>query len=192
MHAPSAEAVQTNEVEITLYALRDRTRIEAAHFQRKRDVFGRRHMREKCELLENHADGTLVRRHGADSFIVDEYFTDARFLETGDEAEKRRLAGAGRPENGQKTALGEIERCRTHGMEAFIDHADIVDRYGSRSVGDYTASSGFGCIHHCFPFQSKYRKVLYEVISMLFHGMMMFYLRISEPESKSGMCVRKW
>jgi hypothetical protein len=65
-------------------------------------------------------------------------------------------------------------------MEAVIDHADIVDRYGSRSVGDFTASSGFGCIHRCFPFQSKHRKVLYEVISILFRNLLMFPLRISD------------
>jgi hypothetical protein len=91
-------------------------------------------MRKKRKFLENHADGALVRRHGADGFAIDEDFADARFLETGNEAQKRRLARTGRTEDGQETALGEIERGRAHGVEAVIDHADIVDRYGSRSV----------------------------------------------------------
>src|SRR5690606_820178 len=134
VHTSPAKTIEANEVEIAFHPLGDRMRIEAAHFQGKGNVFSRRHMRKKRKLLENHADGALVRRHGADSFAIDEDFADAGFLEAGDKTKKRRLARTGRPKDGQKTALGEIERCRTHSMEAVVDHADIVDRHGSRSA----------------------------------------------------------
>ena len=58
--APLAEAAEPDEIEIAVDALRNRARIEAAHFQREGDVLGGAHMREQREPLEHHADRAAV------------------------------------------------------------------------------------------------------------------------------------
>jgi len=126
---------EANEIEITLDLLGNGAGIMSAHFQGKGDVFGGGHVRKKRELLEHHADGALVRWHGADRLPVDEDFTAGRAVKAGNHAQQRRLARTGRAEDGQETALGQIKRGVLDGVDIAEGHSHVFDGHRDAASG---------------------------------------------------------
>ena len=100
-------------------------------------------MGEKGEFLKHHPDGAAVRRRGIDGLAIDRDLARGLFLKPGDHPQKRRLAGARRPENGQeapalkfetdvihrKCAAAEIHAVRWEIHQSF---AACYESYGKR------------------------------------------------------------
>jgi len=60
-------------------------------------------------VLENHRDVALARRSVVDHATVDRDRARTRRLQPGDHPQQRRLAAAGRPDQHQQLAVGNIE-----------------------------------------------------------------------------------
>ena len=93
----------------------------AVHAEREADVLLERHVRVERVVLEDHRDVALARRGEGHVGAVDEHAAGVGDLEAGDDAQRRRLAGAGRAEEGEELAgrdaevdaLQRARRCRS-------------------------------------------------------------------------------
>ena len=81
----------------------------AVHLEREGEILRDRHVREQRVVLEDHADAALVRRHVVDALAVERDRAGGRILEAGEHHERRRLAGAGRPEEREELAARKLE-----------------------------------------------------------------------------------
>ena len=72
-------------------------------------VLGHRHMRIERVVLEHHGDVPLERRQIVDPPPTDQDVAGARILQPGDEIERRRLAAAGRPEQGHELPVADLQ-----------------------------------------------------------------------------------
>ena len=86
----------------------------AAARQSKRDVFAHGHHRKQGQLLEHHVHRAAIRRHAAHALAADGDIPAIRSDEPGDHPQQRRLAAAGRTENGKETAAFDRERQGIH------------------------------------------------------------------------------
>ena len=86
-------------------------------------------MREERVRLEDGVDGTPVGRQPRDVAAVDEHDAGVRPLEAGDQAERRRLAAAGRAEQREELSLddGQVER---------VDSGDLAEAPGDAAKLD--------------------------------------------------------
>ena len=75
--------------------------------QREGDVLAHRQMRVERVGLEHHGDAALGRMHPGDVGAVDEDRPRRHHFQPGDHAQHRRLAAAGRPEQGAELALAD-------------------------------------------------------------------------------------
>ena len=80
---------------------------DLAHFKRKAEVFGNRHMREKRIILKHHADAALVRRDVVDADPVKLDFAMGGSLEPGQHHKAGGLARPGGPKHCKKFTLGQ-------------------------------------------------------------------------------------
>src|SRR6266540_1898742 len=94
---------------------RRRALVDAAHPQRERDVVAAGHVRKERVVLEDHADVALVRRDGRQVATVEHDAPGIGSREAGDNAERRRLPGSGRPQQRHELSWSDVE-------------GDVVDR----------------------------------------------------------------
>ena len=81
-------------------------------------------------VLEDEADIALVDRHVVDAAAADRDLAARNVDQPGDRAQDRRLAAAGRPEQGDEAALLDGKRKVAHGGELAVGNADIVQLDG--------------------------------------------------------------
>src|SRR5262245_12210299 len=109
-------------------AARDLGRGNAAHVERKGDVFADREVRIESRVLEHHGDVTLGRRQLRDDALTDHYVAGAGHFETGDTPQHCRLARAGRPEEHEELAVAHLEIERMERLNAAVEHlAEAAD-----------------------------------------------------------------
>ena len=105
------------------------------------DIFTGGQRRQEIELLENETDGALAQLgplafgHAGEVLSFDENGTRSRRSEAPDDVKERRLAGAGRPDDGDELSRFGNEVNAAHGvyfdfahMESFLQAADFKDR----------------------------------------------------------------
>ncbi len=78
--------------------------------QAEGDVLGDIHVPEQRIILEHEADAAPAHRHGERIAAIEQHAPAARLLEPGNDAQQRRLAGAGRPEQRDQFARLDVER----------------------------------------------------------------------------------
>jgi hypothetical protein len=101
------------------------------HREAERDVVGHRHVREHRVALEHHGEPALARGPIGHVPPTDEDAAAALPLEPGDDAQERRLAASGRPEEGDALPVGHGERdLRQRVMRAEVLGDPIDDDLG--------------------------------------------------------------
>ena len=136
----AAEAAELDDVEQLLDAPRDlgprrpqapRTDLEAVG-----DVVGHRHVAEQRVMLEDEADAPLLNRERARVLAVEGERARGHRLQPGDQAEKRGLARAGRPEQRQKFAGldAEIDRIENALRAEILRDAANLDAAGTEGA----------------------------------------------------------
>ena len=83
--------------------------VHPGHPQPVGDVVADGHVREQGVVLEDGVDRTVIRRHAADLLAGEFERAAAGVLEAGDHPQRRRLARAGRPEEGEELAAPHLE-----------------------------------------------------------------------------------
>ena len=83
----------------------------------ERDIVEHRKMGEESVLLKNSIDAALVGRNTGLVMTIEEHSTRRGFLEPGDHAQRRGLSAAGRAEQSEELAGGDIENQVAHGYE---------------------------------------------------------------------------
>jgi hypothetical protein len=99
-----AEAVELDHRQRLLGAPRRRRTLHAAIPQRKADILAHRHVREEGVVLEDEADVAALRRQAFHGLALEQDAPPRRLLEAAEHHQRRRLAGAGRPEHGEEFA----------------------------------------------------------------------------------------
>ena len=87
-----------------------------------------RHMRIERVVLEHHGDVALFRRHVVDDALADRDLAAGDAFEPGDHAQKRGLAAAGRTDQDDELAIGDVDRNAVqdgHGAEGLPHVADF-------------------------------------------------------------------
>ena len=82
---------------------------QAGHLQAERDVAANAHMRIERIGLEHHRQAALRRRHVHHVLAVDQDLSAGDVLKSGDQAQQRRLAATGRPDENHEGAVLDIE-----------------------------------------------------------------------------------
>ena len=139
-------AVQAGVLERHFHAL-DHLRLRhLAHAQREGHVFKDVHVRPYRERLEHHAQPALLRRHiqvlalDADGPAAQVDFAVAQILESGDHAQRGRLAAAAGTQEGEAFALfdGQIE---------IVDGGYRAQRFGGKLLGDVIENNLIHLLH---------------------------------------------
>ncbi len=84
-----------------------------------------RHVRVERVALEHHGDAALGRRDVVDQPPVDVQLAAGDFLESGDHAQQCRLAAAGRSDENDELALGDVEIDAVDHLYRAIGLADL-------------------------------------------------------------------
>jgi hypothetical protein len=85
-------------------------------------------VRPQRVVLEDHADVALVRRQAVDAPIAEANLAAVGLVEAGYEAEQRRLAAAGGPEQREQLAVADLEGDAVDGGGAREALADLSQR----------------------------------------------------------------
>src|SRR5690606_37843698 len=105
--------------------------------QAEGDVALHRHVRKQRVTLEHHVDRPPMRRVAGDVAALEQNTAFVRRLESGDDAQKRTLAAAGRSKQREEFAAPDLQRHAVDGGGLAEALAYIVDsqqrRAGSRS-----------------------------------------------------------
>src|SRR5262249_56334249 len=101
--------LEIDELELCPHPPIDLGARQAAHLKWKRDITARIHVREKRVVLKNHSDIAPGRSRERHVFTAEQDVAFLRQLESGDDFEKRRFAGATRPEDRQELAGFDLE-----------------------------------------------------------------------------------
>ena len=128
------QALDVQQLGDALHALGDLRLGQLARAQRRGDVLRRRPLRVQGVALEHHRQVALGRRGAGGIQAVQVHRADVGLLEPGDHAQRRRLAGAGRAEQDEERAVGNVELQpveRLHGAERLRDPGRD-DRAGHR------------------------------------------------------------
>jgi hypothetical protein len=104
---------------------------DLALLEREADVLRRRHVREQRVVLEDHPDVPLVRRQRADGVAVHEDVAVGHVGEARDHVQRRRLARAARPEEGDELAGPDVERHPVDGRLAAVALDDVPQLEGA-------------------------------------------------------------
>jgi hypothetical protein len=107
---PALEARQVHAGECRRDARRDLRLRQPARLEAEGDVLPHREVREKGVVLEDHAEVALRRRQALDRLGTDPDRAAIGGLETGDDAQQRRLAAPRRSQEGQHLAARHGER----------------------------------------------------------------------------------
>ena len=106
-------------------AVRVRLR-DLLELEREGDVFIDGHVRIKRIVLEDHRDVAVLGRDVVHLLAVDEELTAADLLETGDHAQRGRLAAAARADEHDELLVGHVDVEVLHGDNAFVSDLQIV------------------------------------------------------------------
>ena len=79
------------------------------------------------EVLEDDRDVAVARPEVGDVLVVEQHAPGVELLEAEDRAQRRRLARARRPEDGEELAVGDVERDVVHGRHAAEALADALE-----------------------------------------------------------------
>lgn len=104
------------------------------HLQAETDVLVDGHVREEGVRLKHHVDRPFVRRDAAHVQAVDEDLAAARFLESGEHAQQRRLAATRATKQAKQFAAIDVQRDVINGNEV-----------GEALAYPLDADVGFGC-----------------------------------------------
>src|SRR5436309_1752185 len=121
------EADRPDHGQRALHALGARLARHALDAEAVADVVGDAHVREQRVVLEDRVRVPRVRRHVGHVAAGKLDAAAVRPLEAGDEAEQRRLAGAGRPEEGEELALVDDEVHARHREDRAVALADALE-----------------------------------------------------------------
>ena len=91
--ATTAKGAHLHHVERALHLRLDIGLAHFPHFQRKGEIFGHRHMREKGVVLEHHTDAALMRRDVVDRLAVQANVAMGRGFKTGEHHKAGCFAG---------------------------------------------------------------------------------------------------
>ena len=94
--------------------------------EREGDVFIDGHVRIKRIVLEDHRDVAVFGRDVVHLLAVDEELAAADLLETGDHAQRGRLAAAARADEHDELLVGHVDIEVLHGDNAFVSDLQIV------------------------------------------------------------------
>ena len=94
--------------------------------EREGDVFIDGHVRIKRIVLEDHRDVAVLGRDVVHLLAVDEELAAADLLETGDHAQRGRLAAAARADEHDELLVGHVDIEVLHGDNAFVSDLQIV------------------------------------------------------------------
>ena len=103
--------------------------IDTARFQAKGHVFPITHQWEKSEVLEDQGGGAFRRTQAAHVVAADQDAAFRRFHEPGYHAQDRRLAAAGRPQDGEEFPRFDRQVGFLNGGEASEPHHHIAQLY---------------------------------------------------------------
>ena len=104
--------------------------IEQRHF----DVLDDRVLGEQIVRLKNEAEvlaadfGKLIVVHVGDIFVAEVIFAGRGAIETAEQVEQRRFAGAGRPHQGDEIPLREIQRHAVQGAHRHRFQVIVLDQ----------------------------------------------------------------
>ena len=101
--------------------------LDLAHLQPEGDVLRHRQMREERVALEHQAGVALPRRQRRDVALAQPHVPAGRLDEARDDAQRRRLAAAGRPQQHHELAVGDVERDVAHRMDVAVALGDAID-----------------------------------------------------------------
>src|SRR2546430_3855438 len=104
------EATETDELEHGEGALLALGHADAAHLQAERDVLPRDHVGEQRVGLKDHADVAPIRGQARHVLASDHDPALVRLFESREQAQRRGLAAAGRPEQGHELARRKRQR----------------------------------------------------------------------------------
>ncbi|MNT34710.1 hypothetical protein D3C72_1707040 [compost metagenome] len=102
-------------------------------------------------VLEDDADLPLVRRLAGHRLAIDENLAGVGFRKAGDEVEERRLAAAGRAQQGEEFPASYLQReLVQHGVVVILlDHLFQADCGIGLCVGLLCGRLGVGYVHRC-------------------------------------------
>ena len=113
MRAPLGQRFEPDHGERLVHAAHALRLGDPAHAQREGDVLGDVHMRPQRIGLEHHADVAFLRRQRpagtADDGVAELHDAAVGHLESGHQPQQRGLAAAGRPEQREELAVGDVE-----------------------------------------------------------------------------------
>ncbi len=98
------------------------------HAQTVLDVLLHGHVREERVVLEDRVDGSVERRHGRDVATREADAAVVGPLEPGDQAQRRRLARAGRSEHREELAASDLEVDPGDGHDRAVRLPQAFDR----------------------------------------------------------------
>ena len=135
--AAMAEAFQPHHRQRLLDPRLDFGPPHAAHLEREGEVLRHAHMGEESVVLEHHAQPALVRRTARNVLALQQDRSGRGRLEPGQHHQRRRLAAARRPQQGQELARRDIEVEVAHGGRdaPVIGLADALEAHERRGVG---------------------------------------------------------
>ena len=105
--------------------------------QSERDVLAHRHVGKERVILEHHADVARARRQVVDRLAADTHSARRRLNETGDHAQRRRLAATRRAEQDDELALCDVEIDVLDDVDVVVALAQPFERdarHGARAV----------------------------------------------------------
>src|ERR1017187_41595 len=120
--AAPGERAELDEVERLVHLALDLLLAELAVAQAEGDVVEHAQEREKRITLKHGVDVAPMRRHPAHVDVVEQDLARSGQLEAGDQAQRRGLAAARRPEQGEKLAAGNLQ-------------VNLVDSYFREALG---------------------------------------------------------
>src|SRR5690606_19284223 len=102
------------------------------HLEAEADVLRHRHVTEQRVMLEDEADIALLHGPARGVLVAEEHRAGGGEVEAGDEAQERRLARAGRPQQRDQLARADVERHVVKRGEAaeFLVHVDETKLHG--------------------------------------------------------------
>ncbi len=98
---------------------------QAANSQSVRHVFVHAHVRIKRVVLEHHGDVPVFRLEGVHNAVADHDLARRDFLEPGDHAQQGRFAAAGRPDDDDEFAVGNVDRHAVDDLGAAVALANV-------------------------------------------------------------------
>ena len=139
------EGGELHEGENVSHAARDLFLGDLAHPEPVGDVVEDRHVREERVALEHRVDVALIGLSVGDVLAGEQDLAGGRLLEAADHAQRRGLAGAGRPQDREELPLEDVEVEVPHHMVVSVELVDVPDLDDRLSAhGTFPLPGGLG------------------------------------------------